>query len=48
MQYSDLREQIDLSEEPSFFSGLTPDILRIPIQDPYLTAYVAENSVRIQ
>ena len=48
VQYSDLREQIDLSEEPSFFSGLTPDILRIPIQDPYLTAYVAENSVRIQ
>ena len=48
MQYSELREQIDLSEEPSFFSGLTPDILRIPIQDPYLTAYVAENSVRIQ
>ena len=48
VQYSDWREQIDLSEELSFFSGLTPDILRIPIQDPSLTPYVAENSVRIQ
>lgn len=37
-----------MSEEPSFFSGLTPDILRIPIQYPSLTPYVAENSVRIQ